>query len=140
VPDETETTFTPCCGWSLWNPDSAASGLIIVRLSQNVAASFQKIWSHNSIGPTDAERSNARRLYSFTGGSDGGKPLAGLILSGDALFGTTPAARDELVQMSSDFSGRQRGMFGCQATRIAPCQNSFKMSPFALRGKCPLLV
>src|SRR5260221_513018 len=31
-------------------------------------------------------------LYGFTGGNDGGAPYAGLILSGNTLYGTPPAA------------------------------------------------
>ena len=34
---------------------------------------------------------NSRRIYTFTGDSDGGKPLAGLIVSGNTLYGTTSA-------------------------------------------------
>ena len=36
----------------------------------------------------NADGSDFTTLYSFTGGSDGSQPLAGLILSGDTLYGT----------------------------------------------------
>jgi uncharacterized repeat protein (TIGR03803 family) len=45
--------------------------------------------SNGTVFAVNTDGSGFTNLYSFTGGSDGGVPYAGLILSGNTLYGTT---------------------------------------------------
>src|SRR5258708_2019491 len=59
-------------------------------------------------------------LYGFTGGNDGGVPYAGLILSGNTLYGTTTAggssSNGTVFAVTTDGSGVRSlgGLSSCQ--------------------------
>ena len=49
-------------------------------------------WAYGTVFAINTDGSGFTNLYRFTGGSDGAEPVAGLILSGNTLYGTTSAA------------------------------------------------
>ena len=51
-------------------------------------ASINRRTHENASLSSVAEAQTFKTLYSFTNGSDGGVPMAGLILTGDTLYGT----------------------------------------------------
>jgi uncharacterized repeat protein (TIGR03803 family) len=46
-------------------------------------------WGNGTVFAVNTDGSGFTNLYSFTGGSDGANPIAGLILSSNTLYGTT---------------------------------------------------
>src|SRR5262249_723507 len=46
-------------------------------------------WSYGTVFSVNTDGTGFSTLYSFRGGSDGGNPVGGLCLMGDALYGAT---------------------------------------------------
>lgn len=65
--------------------------------------------SGGTVFAVNTDGSNPTTLHGFSGGSDGGKPLAPLILSGNTLYGTTAAGGDSgngtVFRINTDGSG-----------------------------------
>jgi uncharacterized repeat protein (TIGR03803 family) len=65
------------------------AGLILTNNTLYGTASGGGSSGNGAVFAMNTDGSGFTNLHSFTGGSDGGIPYAGLILSGDSLYGTT---------------------------------------------------
>ena len=66
-----------------------------LTLSGNIlygTASSGGAYGYGTVFAINTEGTGFTNLYNFTGGSDGAEPFAGLILSGNTLYGTTSAS------------------------------------------------
>jgi uncharacterized repeat protein (TIGR03803 family) len=89
-------TFTAGIGSSLALPSITNSdgaypwaGLVLSGNTLYGTAVYGGSSGHGTVFAVNTDGTGFTTLYSFTGGSDGAKPWAGLALSGNTLFGTT---------------------------------------------------
>jgi uncharacterized repeat protein (TIGR03803 family) len=85
------------------------AGLVLSGNTLYGTCSGPPFGSGGSVFAINTDESNPRLLHNFTGGNDGGKPLAGLILSGNFLFGTTfsggSSGNGTVFKINTDGSG-----------------------------------
>jgi uncharacterized repeat protein (TIGR03803 family) len=73
------------------NSDGAwpAAGLILSGDTLYGTANYAGVWSYmGTLFKVKTDGTDFMNLHNFTGGSDGGRPVAGLIISGNSLYGT----------------------------------------------------
>jgi uncharacterized repeat protein (TIGR03803 family) len=73
-----------------WNGDGAgpAAGLVLSGTILYGTAQFGGLGRNGTVFRVNTDGTGFMNLHSFTGGNDGANPYAGLILSGDTLYGT----------------------------------------------------
>jgi uncharacterized repeat protein (TIGR03803 family) len=81
-------TTAPCCPYI--NSDGAfpEAGLVLSGNTLYGTASIGGDFGRGTVFAVNTDSTGFTNLYIFTGGSDGGTPEAGLILSGNTLYGT----------------------------------------------------
>lgn len=84
-------SFTaPSGSYPYTNSDGAypLAGLIVSGNTVYGTAQNGGIWGYGTVFKLNTDGSGFTNLYSFSGGNDGGDPAAGLVLSGNTLYGT----------------------------------------------------
>lgn len=78
----------------MYSSDGAipSAGLALSGATLFGTAEYGGDYGYGTVFSVDTNGDNFATLYSFTDGSDGGNPDAGLIVSGNMLYGTTPTA------------------------------------------------